>query len=350
MRVLSKMFWAVFLLPLLIWSCAPVDQPTIIPQTGSTLVSPAPGSSLILLETAKGDSITFQATPPDFGVPGAVEITYKLEMAKGGTNFAKPVLLATTKTPTIKIKTEDLNNKALGEGLEPGKSGALDVRIVTSINRSLSDLVGASSVINVTAYLAKVVLPSLRVPGDYQSWNPGNNNTIIYSANSDNIYEGFVHILSGSGEFKFITGPEWDKFPDYGTDVTPGKLVQKGGNLKIPGDFGTHRVKANLVNLTYEIERVGVWGIIGSATAGGWDSETPMTFDVANNILKITTALKAGEMKFRTHTWDSNYGLGGAPGEGGADGPNIPIASDGNYTITLDFKTPGKVLYTITKD
>ena len=350
MRVLSKISWVAFLLPLLIWSCTPIDQPTIIPQTGSTLVSPAAGSSLVLLETAKGDSISFQVTAPDFGVPGAVEITYKLEMAKGGTNFAKVVNLATTKTPIIKVKTEDLNNKVLAEGLEAGKAGAVEFRVTTSINRSLSDLVGAASSLNVTPYLATVVLPSLRVPGDYQSWNPGNNNTIIYSANSDNIYEGFVHILSGSGEFKFITGPEWDTYPDYGTDAAPGKLIQKGGNIKIPGDFGTYRVKANLANLTYELQRIGVWGIIGSATAGGWDTETPMQFNAANNILTITTALSAGEMKFRTQTWDNNYGLGSAPGEGGAGGPNIPIAEAGNYTITLDFKTPGKVLYTITKN
>lgn len=350
MRVLSKMSWAAFLLPLLIWSCAPMDQPTIIPQTGSTLVSPAAGSSLVLLEASKADSISFQTTAPDFGVPGAVEITYKLEMAKGGTNFAKVVALGTSKTPVIKVKTEDLNGKLLAEGLEAGKAGAVEFRVTTSINRSLSDLVGAVSSLTVTPYLATVVLPSLRVPGDYQSWNPGNNNTIIFSVKSDNVYEGFVHINSGSGEFKFITGPKWDDFPDYGTGDAPGSLKQKGGNLKIPGDFGTHRVKADLTKLTYEIERIGVWGIIGSATTGGWDKETPMTFNAANNILTITTNLSAGEMKFRTHTWDHNYGLGSAPGEGGAGGPNIPIASAGNYTITLDFKTPGKVLYTITKN
>lgn len=348
MRVLSKISWVAFMLPLLIWSCAPMDQPTIIPQTGSTLVSPAAGSSLVLLETAKGDSITFQVTAPDFGVPGAVEITYKLEMAKGGTNFAKVVNLATTKTPIIKVKTEDLNNKALAEGLEPGKAGAVEFRVKTSINRSLSDLTGAASSVNVTPYKATVVLPSLRVPGDYQSWNPGNNNTIIYSVNSNNIYEGFVHILSGSGAFKFITGPEWDKFPDYGADATPGKLVQKGADIKIPGDFGTYRVKADLSALTYELVRIGVWGIIGDAV-NGWDTEVPMNFNKDQNILTIDYALKVGKMKFRTNTWDHNYGLGSAPGEASAGGPDIPIAEAGNYTITLDFKTPGKVLYSITK-
>lgn len=348
MRVLSKISWVAFMLPLLIWSCAPMDQPTIIPQTGSTLVSPAAGSSLVLLEASKGDSISFQVTPPDFGVPGAVEITYKLEMAKAGTNFAKVVALGTSKSPIIKVKTEDLNGKLLAEGLEAGKSAAVEFRVTTSINRSLSDLVGAASNLNVTPYLATVVLPSLRVPGDYQGWNPGNNSTIIYSANSDNIYEGFVHILSGSGEFKFITGPEWDKYPDYGTDAAPGKLIQKGGNIKIPGDFGTHRVKANLSALTYELVRIGVWGIIGDAV-NGWDTEVPMSFNKDQNILTIDYALKVGKMKFRTNTWDHNYGLGSAPGEASAGGPDIPIAEAGNYTITLDFKTPGKVLYSITK-
>jgi starch-binding outer membrane protein SusE/F len=348
MRVLSNFIWVAIMLPFIMWSCGPIDEPAIIPQTASTLTSPSAGTAIVLLQDEKEDTIFFQASEPDFGVSG--NYTYNLEMAQGGTNFATAIALGSSTTPTIKVAVGDLNAKIVAAGILPDVASNIDFRIKTSIDRSLMPLVGAATTLSITPYTDVVVLPSLRVPGDYQGWSPPNENTVIYSVNSDNIYEGFVHILSGSGEFKFITGPEWDTYPDYGTGATPNSLAVKGGNLKIPGAFGTHRVKANITALTYELERIGIWGIIGNATAGGWDNETPMTFDAANNVLTITTNLTVGEMKFRTQTWDNNYGLGSADGIAGAGGDNIPVAEAGNYTITLDFKTPGEVRYSIVKN
>lgn len=345
MRVLSKFIWVAFMLPIIMWSCSPIDEPAIIPQTASTLTSPTAGTAIVLLQDEKEDTIFFQASIPDFGVTG--NYTYSLEMARGGTNFATAIALGSSTNPTIKVAIGELNSKIVGAGIEADVASNIDFRIKTAIDRSMMPLVGTATTLSITPYIDVIVLPSLRVPGDYQGWSPPNDNTIIYSVNSDNIYEGFVHILSGSGEFKLITGPAWDEFPDYGTGATANSLAEKGGNIKIPGAFGTHRIKANLTALTYELERIGIWGIIGSATAGGWDNETPMTFNSDQNILTITADLKAGDMKFRTHTWDSNYGLGSADGIAGEGGDNIPIAADGNYTITLDFKTPEEVRYSI---
>jgi hypothetical protein len=347
MKVLSKFIWGALLLPL-IWSCGEIAPPPIIPQTASTLTSPTAGTAIVLLQEDKADTLFFTASTPDFGVTG--NYTYSLEMAKGGTNFATAIAVGSSTNPTIKVAIGALNRLIVGAGIEADVASNIDFRIKTAIDRSMMPLVGTATTLSITPYTDVIILPSLRVPGDYQGWAPSNNNTIIFSATSNNIYEGFVHILSGSGEFKLITGPAWDEFPDYGTGDTPNSLKVKGGNIKIPGAFGTHRIKANLTALTYELERIGIWGIIGSATTGGWDNETPMTFNTAQNILTITTNLKAGDMKFRTHTWDSNYGLGSADGIAGPGGDNIPIAADGNYTITLDFKTPGEVRYSIVKN
>ncbi len=347
MRVFSKLLFVVFALPL-IWSCETLEQPTLIQQTGS-VISDAP-SNLILSREEADDFIIFNVSSADFGV-NVSQTTYTIQVDAVGNNFAAPVGVGSSTTNVIEVNIDELNRRAVAKGLEPEVAGNLEFRVrAVPARAGLPEVFGEAVTISVTPYSTEVELPFLRVPGDYQGWNPGNDNTIIYSAESNDIYEGFVHILTGSGEFKFITGPAWGDFPDFGVGATAGTLSEGGGNLKIEDGFGTYKVKLNMNTLTYEKERVGIWGIIGDATAGGWDNETPMTFDAAENVLKITTNLAVGEMKFRTQTWAMNYGISGEDGVAAFDGGNIAISQAGNYTITLDFKLPGEVRYSVTKN
>lgn len=343
MRVLSKFLGLAFVLPLL-WSCGEMDMPPIVQQTPSTITSPAAGSSIVLDQSEAEEMLVFEVSQANFGMDG--QVTYNIEIDRAGNNFSSPVIVGSGTSTTVEVKVGELNRRVLAEGVEPGTAGEIEFRVRSVIDRNLRDIVGSPVTINVTPYSDAVDLPILRIPGDYQGWNPGNDNTVIFSANSDDVYEGYLHILSGSGEFKFITGPEWGEFPDFGMGAE-GELSEGGGNIKIPGDFGTYRVTADLNNMTYELERIGKWGIIGSATAGGWDTETPMSFDSGENILKIKADLNEGEMKFRTSSWDQNYGGSDEEGVASFDGPNIAIPAAGTYNITLDFKTPGRVLYTL---
>src|ERR1041384_2861221 len=91
----------------------------------------------------------------------------------------------------------------------------------------------------------------------------------------------------------------------------------------------------------YSIDLVETIGLIGTATTGGWDTSTAMTFDQANNVWKITTDLAQGALKFRANNgWGINYGvadINALEGNMIFDAPSINIAEAGNYTITLDF-------------
>jgi hypothetical protein len=91
------------------------------------------------------------------------------------------------------------------------------------------------------------------------------------------------------------------------------------------------------------------WGIIGSATPGGWDNDTDLAYDLATKKYSYNGALKAGEYKFRKdNKWDVNYGdkTGDLTLDTENDN-NIKIATDGNYLITIDFKT---LKYTVVKN
>jgi starch-binding outer membrane protein SusE/F len=89
------------------------------------------------------------------------------------------------------------------------------------------------------------------------------------------------------------------------------------------------------------------WGIIGSATPTGWNSDTNLDFDLSTKLHSITIPLQIGEIKFRLDdAWTTNFGDDGNDLSFDPNGSNIPITVAGNYKIVADFV---KKTYTITK-
>jgi len=133
------------------------------------------------------------------------------------------------------------------------------------------------------------------------------------------------------GEIKFRANHSWD----YNYGSTAGNATLDAGGKNIPITIAEdHYFVLDLSHpneYTYSANR---WGIIGSATPGGWDSDQNMTWDGTLKAMKITVDLTAGEFKFRANDgWD--YNLGGDINALTPNGANIAIASAGNYTITL---------------
>ena len=90
------------------------------------------------------------------------------------------------------------------------------------------------------------------------------------------------------------------------------------------------------------------WGIIGSATPTGWDSDTNLDYDLTTKKYSTTMNMVVGEFKFRLDdAWGVNYGDDGNNLSLEAGGANIPITSAGSYTIVADFNAK---TYTITKN
>jgi hypothetical protein len=80
-------------------------------------------------------------------------------------------------------------------------------------------------------------------------------------------------------------------------------------------------------------------GIIGSATPGGWDTDTDMVQSPDSaHLWSIVLNLVQGEAKFRQdNAWDINWGATGYPtGIGTQGGPNIPIPAPGEFTVTFN--------------
>jgi len=179
--------------------------------------------------------------------------------------------------------------------------------------------------------------PLLYVPGSYQGWDVENTTTVLASVNSDGAYEGYLHFPEAGTKFKFTPQPTWDF--DWGDNEPDGILDVRGTDIEAvdPGYY-----KINVDTNTYEYTVVNtIWGVIGSATEGGWDADQDMEYDAESGLFSVITDLTEGHIKFRANDgWDINLGDTGFDGILEYGGDDIPIETAGTYLITLKLGAP----------
>lgn len=188
---------------------------------------------------------------------------------------------------------------------------------------------------------------TLYVPGGHQGWAPDTAPT-LYSRNFDFKYDGFVYFSEAGTQFKFTSEPSWNGI-NYG-DGGNGTLSTDGGaeNLSVE-EVGYYKIDADLSGSPYTYKTTKTeWGLIGSATEGGWDNSTPMTYDPTTKLWTVTTMLKAEEFKFRANNgWDIN--LGGDMNNLSYGGDNIKVSEAGTYLVTLDLSNSSAYKASIVK-
>ena len=168
------------------------------------------------------------------------------------------------------------------------------------------------------------------VPGNHQGWSPATAPR-LYGANFDGYYSGFSCL---DGGFKFTKGPDW-AFGEYNwgsfTSHPEGFTGEGGGDITCTvKDF--YFIEANVAEGTLKATPT-TWGIIGDATANGWDSDQDMTWNAEKHCWCATITLTDGTIKFRANDgWDINFG--GNPNNLSAGGDNIPVTA-GTYDIDL---------------
>ena len=154
------------------------------------------------------------------------------------------------------------------------------------------------------------------------------------------------------GEVKFRFNNDWGL--NYGDSGADGSLENGGDNIAISA--GNYLVVFNPITLTYSFEEMDVWGLVGSATANGWDGPNQKfvpDFGINENHYYINGAvLNDGEIKVRQNdAWAINYGStsfnsASSTNELDLNGSNIPVTS-GTYNVILDFSgaSPTITLY-----
>lgn len=287
-------------------------------------------------DNAKDTVLHLNMIQPDFGFQAAV--TNVLQFALKGDNFktVKEVVIPNGRT-SLGFTGYELNSYLLSLGVPTGTASDFDVRLKSSINTKIAAVFSALASLKATPYASTSYL---YVPGAYQGWDPATAESIV-SPTSNGIYTGIISFPEANSEFKITTERNWAN--SYG-QTADGKLAfNGGGNIKAPR-AGNLEIEVNTTANTISFKDLN-WGIIGSATPKGWDADTDMKFDNANQVWKLTVSLTAGDIKFRkNHDWGTNFG--GANGSLIAGGANIAVANAGTYDIVVDFNAN---TYTLTK-
>ena len=312
------------------------------------ITSPSSGTSFELLEENADNLMpAFTWTQADFGYKAG--ITYTLEFDRQGNNFAAPVSLGSLNALTIDdITVGEFNTILISNGIPDKVTTTLELRVAATVSPEVDTVYSDIVTIDVNPYKAFIVFQQLGVPGSYQGWKPEDSTTAVYSRKNDNTYEGFLYFESPGTNYKFTQGPSWAT--NWGDDGADGTLDEGGADIAA-GDAGMYRLKADLSSAspTHTQEKTD-WGLIGSATPNGWDSDQDLTYDPASGNLSITVDLVAGAIKFRANDdWAINFGDNGGNGSLEYDGSDIEITDPGNYTIELILNV-AEYTYTLTKN
>jgi len=286
----------------------------------------------LTLKRASGTNVLeFVGSPLDPGFQASV--TYYLEAAAKGTNFADPVLILSDKQDlSMKISVSDLNGIFLKK-FPADQVTSLDLRIRSSISVSSGT---ASFVYNSVAKSADATtygLPRLDLINSGIAQK-------IESPLGDGSYVGFVKLDAT----KAFTLKDPDANIVYGG--SNGILAVNGSSLKVAAN-GWYKLAANTKALTYKIDSYMV-GLVGDATPNGWNTpDQKMDYNAVTGTWSIKITLIDGGFKFRLND-DWGWNLGGTPDNLTQGGANC-TATAGTYTITLTIINGTTGTYTIVK-
>lgn len=352
MKKILKNIGALALTMVVLASCTK-DEEMLTISTGESPVLTSSSNALILSKEAAADTvISFSWNPYDvtWSEPGqAIGITkYTLEIDSVGQNFASPYQIDMTGRTVGKYNGADFNTLLLNRlQLPAGKESSLEIRLKSMLSENsvpvYSNVVG----MKVTPYLVSSIpdYPSLFVVGSHQGWSP-ETAPAIRSAKNDGAYEGFVNFPEASTEFKLTTARNWSE-PAYG-DGGAGLLSLTGGNVKQEG-AGYYYIKFNDKTLAWSAAKT-TWALIGAATPGGWDADTPLAYDAEAKVWKATVSLTAGEYKFRANGgWDLSLGVGSAEGVLSFGTGNLKVEEAGTYDVVLDLSNGAYYMSKLTK-
>jgi hypothetical protein len=341
---------------------------------------PAPAEFTVIEDTNEAEKAgTFKWTAATLEYDGAV--SYYVQIAPKGSDFSQAVDVFADPVSTtsrdftfgdLNDATNRLNTLLVSNNKTPIKFGSLadiDVRIRAIANLSKATSFSVVQSFKVNAYEKIVVVtPHLYLVGAPQAhyglgaWDQTNGIELKYRGDgTTKVFECFVQVMTGEG-FKLTgDGKTWDN-GNYGTDgaVTAAgggqqfTLINSGGSsdlkvAEVDGN-GLYYVRVDMDAMTCKVIKMQ-WGVIGAATAGGWDAETAMTYSFSANEWSYTgTDITAGEMKFRSKNtgvfingngttggeWTFNVGQALFVGDGDT-GANFNVAAGVKPKLKVNF-------------
>ena len=346
--------FSLLILLALVTSCEKDNDNTVLDVTQATapeLVSPDPGSSYDL-EEFDGD-IFFEWTEADYKMDNLPDFRYRLVAyaTDQADSFKEHMFVIHETSDNTAVVSADRINQAIFQlGVMPFEFESVSFRVMSFFNLA-SDATWLYSKPVELEIRGFELFTFVRVGGTYNEWDYDNENTVLYSPDADNKFEGYLYFEEDNTEVLFSMGASG--LFVYGDDDGNGTLDQDGEHIVV-AEAGVYRVNLDYDAMTYEFYKTD-WALIGSA-AEGWGTDVPMDIDEdfwEDNWkvrYTITREFVVGHFKFRANAnWDPPEGINlgideDAEEEGvlmyGGFGNDIPIDADGVYTVKLDLSGP----------
>ncbi len=320
--------------------------------------SPANNASVVLdRDNADQVATTFQWSASDYGFQAS--ITYTLELALAGTNFANVATLATVNNATeASITVGDLNKKVIEIEGEIEEANAVEVRVVADVNDNVESVVSEVLTMSVTTY-ATSFPPIYMIGAALKGWDP--TLAVEMVSYAPNKYKTTAYFTSGEA-FRFFAQPDWGPtsynypyFDGGSVDAAFENASDGDSNLRMVAETGWYEIdvdlKAKTVVMTSVMEPVMY---MTGAGIGGWDTpgtgaSIKMTF-INPGVFEGTATFVNGEAWrfFAQADWGpTSYnfpyfaeGTVDAMFEDAGDGDNnFRNLAAGTYVVTIDLNT-----------
>jgi hypothetical protein len=328
---MKKIFYLVYITAFILFSCEN-DDPMLKMKAPEDIappqiVSQADGFTKEVTDANRSEAIEFAWDETGYGV--STEVIYTLEVTTECGSFDNAIVLSSTTNPFVTMTLESLSAKLVDDlKIAPHELSELQMRVTSTINGnylSISEPIHMS----ITPWSAK----------PFGLWIGQGNDAQVILNKTGALYEGYRFIEAGT-TFKFANNSKCaDTF--YGSAGAGILSLSETSNSITIADEGYYKFNIDTQNLTYQIVKINTWGLIGSATAGSWDTSTPMQYNEATEQWEIQASLSSGALKFRANDWwDINYGaanIDNLTGDLVFDAAAIDIKQAGTYLITIDF-------------
>lgn len=283
--------------------------------------------------------VTFNWSTAFVGYDGVK--TYELQYAESGTAFADYTAVSVT-SQSKSFTQFELNGIALALGITSGEEGNVDFR-VKATNETGAFTYSNTATLGITPYVAFI---SLGIIGDA---TPGgwDIDTDMRRPEANQPAQWTVTLyLEGGKSAKFRANDGWTdawgatSFPSGTASSAPGSPnvpISTSGYYKVDFNAGSGVYSFTLLTTpTY-----ATIGIIGSATANGWnDPDTDLTNDPSNaHLWTGTITLTEGFVKFRANNaWDVSWGGTTFPSGHATPNPDIAVTA-GTYSVRFNDAT-----------
>ena len=331
-----------------------------------TITSPNSGDAFTLSDVDP-DAVAMTVTwnDPEITSTSTVNVTYQLEVAEAGSDFANATSLGETQENTLEVKHGELNSYILDNGGVAGTAINFDFRIRAIAATAAGDLFRSSESINLSVTPYSVELPSvLYVVGAGAvdaGWGWDSPVELLLQGKT---YSGNINLSpENGGNFRFFLDKEQEfdspsyNFPyyadrNYTIDSNFEDAMDGDNNFLFTGTAGEYFIEINTVAKTITLGPpvVGpncnydqLW-VVG-AGANGWNWDNPVQIAcTGTGVYEGNIDLKNDAFRFFTDTatqWDStNFNYTYYEDAGYTIDANLENADDGDKNFKF-VGTPG---------